>query len=208
MYQKQDTRPQFKKNNQEKQPNKNNWIRAKEVLLIDQDGEMLGNVTIQEALNKAKEAGLDLVEVGPNAKPPVCKIIDYSKYLYELKRKQRKSKKSGKVKSMKEFKFSPVIEEHDAEHRIKRAKEYLSKGHQVRLSMFRKGRQSKEQAEATFNEILTKFDGYSSIEPEPKSEGRKIFLTFKPSSNGKSKKTEQNSKDSNEKVEENKPEGE
>jgi translation initiation factor IF-3 len=178
------------------EPRKNGEIRAKEVLLIDENGESLGVTSIEIAMSKAKEAQMDLVEVGSKATPPVCRIIDYSKYVYEQRKKQKQNKKAGKVKPMKEFKFSPVIEENDTNHRVKRAKEYLDKGHNVRLTMYRKGRQSQEQANSTFEEILTKFEGYSSIEPEPKKEGRKIFMTFKSDSNGKSKKTKQNKEDS------------
>jgi translation initiation factor IF-3 len=159
-------------------PRRNEWIRVPEVLLINEKGEQLGVTKTTDAQKKAKEAGLDLVEVGANAKPPVCKIMDYSKYLYQQSKKQRKSKSSQK--RMKEFKFSPTIEDHDINTRVKRSKEYLSKGHMVRLSMWRKGRQTKESAMEKFDEILTQFEDYSTIEPAKKSEGRKIFITYKP----------------------------
>jgi translation initiation factor IF-3 len=130
----------------------------------------------QEALIKAKELNLDLVEVGSNAKPPVCKIMDYSKYIYRQKKKQRKNRQ--KSKDMKEFKFSPVIETADINTRVRRATEYLEKGHPVRITMYRKGRQSHEQAKKVFNEILTNFSEYSTIEPKAKEEGRNMYLTF------------------------------
>lgn len=186
------------------EPRKNHQIRAKEVLLIDEKGESLGVVSIEVAQAKANDAEMDLVEVGSKATPPVCRIIDYSKYIYEQKKKQKQNKKAGKVKVMKEFKFSPVIEENDTNHRVKRAKEYLDKGHNVRLTMYRRGRQSQDQAVSTFEEILTKFEGYSTIEPEPKKEGRKIFMTFKSDSNGKSKKTKQNKENSTKEAEKDK----
>ena len=165
-------------NKKEKEPYKNERIWAKEVMVITDDGDNLGVMKTEDALAKAKEDGLDLVEVGANANPPVCKIMDYSKYIYRQKKKQRKNKKSGKQKEMKEFKFSPVIDIGDVNTRVRRATEYLEKGHPVRITMYRKGRQSKEQAEEVFTDILTNFDEYSSIEPEPKKEGRNIYITL------------------------------
>jgi translation initiation factor IF-3 len=132
----------------------------------------------EDAIAKAKEQGLDLVEVAPKAQPPVCKIMDYSKYIYRQKKKARKNRKKSKQKDMKEFKFSPVIDVGDINTRVRRATEYLEKGHPVRITMYRRGRQSREQAEKVFNEILTNFDEYSSIEPTPKKEGRNMYITF------------------------------
>jgi translation initiation factor IF-3 len=129
-----------------------------------------------EALEKAKEMGLDLVEISPNAKPPVCKIMDYSKYMYRQEKKRRKNRQ--KSKDMKEFKFSPVIDIGDINTRVRRATEYLEKGHPVRITMYRRGRQSREQAEKVFEEILTNFEEYSTIEPKPKKEGRNMYITF------------------------------
>lgn len=181
-------------------PKKNGFIKATEVNLIH-NGENLGNIPIEKALQLAREADLDLVEVGAMAKPPVCKIMDYSKYLYEQKKKQKTSK--GKAKAMKEFKFSPVIDIHDRTVREKRAKEYLDKGHMVRLTMQRKGRQTREQAIETFKEILTLFEDYSTIEPVEKHEGRKIFITIKP--DGKTKNKQNSSKKVQAKQSERKP---
>ena len=164
----------FKKS---KGPRVNQEIREPEVQLIDHEGENLGVVKTEEAIKLAEDKQLDLVEVGPTAKPPVCKIMDFSKYLYEQKKKSRKSK--NKTKEQKEFRFSPVIDEGDIEHRVKRAKEYLDKGHPVRLVMQKKGRQSMDLAKAVFAEILTNFSDYSSIEAEPKREGNRISITFK-----------------------------
>lgn len=158
-------------------PRVNQEIRNPEVQLIDHEGENRGIVKTDEAIKLAKDNQLDLVEVGATATPPVCKIMDFSKYLYEQKKKSRKSK--SKIKEQKEFRFSPVIEEGDIEHRVKRAKEYLDKGHPVKLVMQKKGRQSMDLAKEVFAEILTKFNDYSSIEAEPKREGNRISITFK-----------------------------
>jgi translation initiation factor IF-3 len=166
------------RNRRDRGPRKNHQIRVQEVRLIDENEDNQGVVSIQEAMSKANNAGKDLVEVAPKANPPVCKIMDYSKYLYEQEKKEKSNKQ--KRKPMKEFRFSPVIEEHDANNKASRAKEYLDKGHKVKISMFRKGRQPREIAEKRFDEILTKFDDYSTIEPKPKKQGRKIYVTFKP----------------------------
>ena len=171
-------------------PRKNEWIRVEEVQLINEKGENVGVVKTEEAKRMAEEVELDLVEVGPNVRPPVCKIMDYSKYIY-LQNKKSRSNKKGKTKETKEFRFTPVIDKADINHRIERAKEYLGKGYPVKLTMFIKGRQSREQASDVFDEILTNFADYSSIEPSPVKEGRNIFINFKP--NGKTK-NKQNSK--------------
>lgn len=158
-------------------PRVNQEIREPEVQLIDHKGENQGVIKTEEAIKLAKDNQLDLVEVGPTAKPPVCKIMDFSKYLYEQKKKSRKSK--SKTKEQKEFRFSPVIDEGDIAHRVKRAREYLDKGHPVRLVMQKRGRQSMDLAKEVFAEILTNFSDYSSIEAEPKREGNRISITFK-----------------------------
>jgi translation initiation factor IF-3 len=165
-----------KRSKKDRGPRKNDQIRVPKVRVITKGGENLGVMDTKDALEKAKELELDLVEVGSNAKPPVCKIMDYSKYMYRQKKKQRKNRQ--KSKDMKEFKFSPVIEIADINTRVRRATEYLEKGHPVRITMYRRGRQSREQAEKVFDEILTNFDEYSTIEPKPKREGRNMYLTF------------------------------
>ncbi len=164
----------------------NEWIRVPEVLVINQKGENLGKLNTQEAIRIAKEAELDLVEVGPTSKPPVCRIMDYSKYVYEQNKKMRKNK-AGKAKDLKEFRFSTVIDEGDKNTRIRRAHEFLEKDHPVRITVQRKGRQTREQAFAVFNDILTNFAEYSTIEPEPKSEGNRITITFKKNGTSKNK---------------------
>ncbi|GAB4157760.1 MAG: translation initiation factor IF-3 [Candidatus Dojkabacteria bacterium] len=179
------------------EPRRNHQIRATEVLLIDENGENVGVVSIQVALTRAHETGLDLIEVSANAQPPVCKIINYSKYIYTQNKKRREGKVKGKMKELKEFWFTPVIEQNDIDFKVKRAKEFLKKGHNVRITMRRKGRQTEEIANAKFDEILTLFEGYSTIEPEKKKEGRQIFITLKP--DGKTK----NKQDSDQKDQEN-----
>ena len=171
----------------------NEWIRVSEVLVIDQKGNNLGKMNTIEAVKLAKEAELDLVEVGATSKPPVCRIMNYSKYVYEQNKKMRKNK-AHKAKDLKEFRFSTVIDDGDKNTRVRRAHEFLQKDHPVRITVQRKGRQTREQALAVFNDILTNFTEYSTIEPEPKSEGNRITITFKKNVTSKNK---QNSSEEN-----------
>lgn len=170
----------------------NEWIRVPDVLVIDQDGNNLGKVSTIEARRLASEAELDLVEVNPNSDPPVCRIMDYSKFVYEQNKKLRKNK-AGKTKDLKEFRFSTVIDEGDKNTRIRRGIEFLEKDHPVRITVQRKGRQTHQQAMAVFNDILNNFSEYGSIEPEPKIEGNRISITFKK--NGTTKNKQNSSKE-------------
>jgi len=190
-----------KRQNRDKGPRRNEMIIASTVLLIDDKGENLGEVSIQDALTKAKTAQLDLVEMTTGNTTPVCRLMDYSKYRFEQKKKLKDGRKRSRPKEMKEYKFTAVIEQNDIDFRVKRAKQYLDKGHNVRVTMFRKGRQSKELANEKMDEILTYFDGYSTIEPEISREGRRSFITYKANAKTKNK---QNSKKENK---ENKPKG-
>jgi len=190
-----------KSQNRNKGPRRNEMIIASKVLLIDEKGENLGEVSTQDALAKAKKAQLDLVEMTTGNTPPVCRIMDYSKYRFEQKKKLKDSRKKSRPKEMKEYKFTAVIEQNDINFRVKRAIQYLDKGHNVRITMFRKGRQSKEIANEKMDEILTYFHGYSTIEPEISREGRRSFITYKANAKTKNK---QNSKKENK---ENKPKG-
>lgn len=165
--------PKFKKDF----PRKNHYINASEVQIISSTGENLGIKKKQEALEMAQKEDLDLIEINPNAKPPICKIMDYSKYMYDKKKKQKKSK--SKTKDQKELRFSPVIEQHDIDVRISRAEKFLAKGHNVKLTIFRKGRQTTEQAKEVMDKLLEIFKEYSTIENAPKQEGRKLYITIK-----------------------------
>ena len=171
----------------------NEWIRVPKVLLIDEKGENLGEVDTIKAKEMARAVELDLVEVGATSNPPVCRIMDFSKYVYEQKKKLRKNK-AGKVKDLKEFRFSAVIDTGDMNTRIRRAKEFLEKGHPVKITAIKKGRQPYEQMKGVFNEILTNFTEYCSIEPEPKSEFNSITITFKK--DGKTKNKQNSNKES------------
>ncbi len=158
-------------------PNRNMYIKAPEVRVIDDEGNNLGVMKTDDARKMAWERELDLIEMSPDAKPPVCKIMDYSKYLYEQNKKKKKSR--SKTKEMKEFKFSPVIEQHDIDIRVKRAKEYLAKGHNVRITVERRGRQPRELAKAMMEKLKEIFQDYESIEGNEKVEGRRMMITYK-----------------------------
>ena len=169
----------------------NQWIREPEVLVIDEKGENLGAMSTEKAITLAKEAGLALFFLN----------FFFSKYLYEQKKKLRKNKAS-KAKDLKEFRFSPVIDTGDFNTRVRRAIEFLEKGHPVKITATKKGRQPYDKMKAVFDQILTNFTEYSSIEPEPKSEGNRISITFKKNGTTKNK---QNSSQENKAIQ---PEGE
>ena len=181
-------------------PNKNYYIRAPKVRVIDSDGTNLGVLETQVALQKARDQELDLVEISPNADPPVCRIIDFSKYLYEQKKKKKMAQKDHS-KEMKEFKFSPVIDQHDVDIRINRANEFLAKGHNVRLTIEKKRRHTMDQVNKVMSQLLTYYADYSKIEAEPRTEGNKTFITIK--ADGKAK----NKQNSNKTSEDDKSEG-
>ena len=124
-----------------KGPRVNNKIRASEVQLITHDGDNIGTVSINEALERAQEVGLDLIEVAPNAKPPVCKIIDYGKYKYELQKKASQAKKKQKIVSLKELKLRPATDKHDYDFKMKNAEKFIAKGDKVKFTIRFKGRE-------------------------------------------------------------------
>lgn len=126
----------------------NQEIRAREVRLIDAENQQVGVVPIQDALRRAEEAELDLVEVAPDAKPPVCKIIDYKKVIYEQKRRARDSKKRQKTIEVKEVKMRPSIDKHDYETKINHAREFLTDGNKVKVTFTYKGRERSHQDRA------------------------------------------------------------
>ena len=161
----------------------NEQIRDKEVRLIGEDGEMIGIVSAKEAQKLAREAELDLVKISPNAKPPVCKIIDYGKYKYELARKEKEAKKKQKVIEIKEVRLSPNIEENDLKTKANSARKFLTKGDRVKVTLRFRGRemahiQSSKHVLDDFAQLLS---DVAVIDKAPKLEGRNMtmFLTEK-----------------------------
>ncbi len=176
----------------------NQYIQAKEVRLVDEKGKQIGVLAKEKALKQAQSAGLDLVEVAPNAKPPVCKIIDFKKFKFlESKRQQQDKKKSKKVE-LKVVQLSPFIAENDLNYRLKKAEEFLKEGDKVKISIVFKGRQitKKDFGYKLMERILEELKPFSEIDFEPKFVGRKLEMTLKPVKGGKSGKT----KDENKKV--------
>ncbi len=166
---------------------KNEEIRIPNVRLIDEKGEQFGVVSTDEAKSKAKAAGLDLVEISPNAEPPVCKIMDFGAYIYEKKKLEKRQKLTGKAQTCKEIKFGIRISDHDFEVRLNRSKGFLEKGHPVRVILQFKGR---EQSHAEIGikrleEMKDALEAFGKQEFSPKTQGRSMVTEFRPLSKKK-----------------------
>ena len=161
----------------------NEQIRDKEIRLIGESGEQLGIMSSREALKLAEEAGLDLVKIAPTAKPPVCKIVDYGKYRYELARKEKDAKRKQKVIEVKEIRMSPNIDTNDLNTKVGAARKFLEKGNRVKVTLRFRGREMAHMS--TIKHILDDFAQMLSdiavVEKMPKVEGRSMimFLTVK-----------------------------
>jgi len=156
----------------------NEQIRDKEVRVIGEDGEQLGVMDIAEARRLAEEAGVDLVKIAPNAKPPVCKIIDYGKFKYEQTRKEKEAKKKQKVVEIKEIRLSPNIDTNDLNTKTQNAKKFLEKGNRVKVTLRFRGREMAHMAQSKhilddFAEALT---DVAVVDKEPKIEGRAMTM--------------------------------
>lgn len=160
----------------------NENIRAREVRLIDVNGEQLGVKTRQEALDLAQTANLDLVMVAPNAKPPVCRIMDYGKYRYEQQKKDKEARKNQKIINIKEVRLSPNIEEHDFNTKLRNARKFLEKGDKVKASIRFRGRAitHKEIGQEVLERLAKECEDLSTVETKPKMEGRSMFLMLAP----------------------------
>ena len=161
----------------------NEQIRDKEVRVIGADGEQLGIMSVKEALELAREADVDLVKVAPSAKPPVCKLIDYGKYRYELARKEKEARKKQKVIDIKEIRFSPNIDTNDLNTKINAARKFIEKGSKVKVSMRFRGREiaHTEGSMHVLTDFAKELEDIAVIEKAPKMEGRtmSMFLTEK-----------------------------
>ena len=161
----------------------NEQIRDKVVRLIGEDGEQLGIMSAKEALKMAKEADLDLVKIAPTAKPPVCKIIDYGKYRYELARKEKEAKKKQKTIDIKEVRLSPNIEENDLNTKVNAARKFIQKGDKVKVTLRFRGREMAhmQQSKHILDDFAEKLSDVAVIEKAAKLEGRSMmmFLTEK-----------------------------
>ncbi|QDP40823.1 translation initiation factor IF-3 [Radiobacillus deserti] len=162
--------------------NVNEKIRAREVRLIDSNGEQLGVKSRQEALEIAQTRNLDLVLVAPNAKPPVCRIMDYGKYRFEQQKKEKEARKKQKIINVKEVRLSPGIEEHDFNTKLKNARKFLEKGDKVKASIRFRGRAitHKELGQKVLERLAEECKDISTVEQKAKMEGRSMFLMLAP----------------------------
>jgi translation initiation factor IF-3 len=162
----------------------NGGVKAESVRLIDESNNQVGVISKEEALSRARDAGLDLVEVAPNSDPPVCRIMDYGKWLYEQKRRTREShKKSQKhVATLKEIRLRPETDKHDLEIKVNHAREFLSKGHKVQFTVFFKGRQMlhKEHGYDLLSEIATTLEDLAKVERSSMMSGRRMTMMLIP----------------------------
>ncbi len=160
----------------------NEEIRAREIRLIGSDGRQLGIMPLKEGLRVAMEQGLDLVEVAPHAKPPVCRIMDYGKYKYEQSKREREARKRQKVINIKELKLRPNIEEHDFRVKLKNAMRFLKDGDKVKVTLMFRGREI-SHAELGQNLCLKfyqELQEHAVLEREPKIEGRNMVMVLAP----------------------------
>ncbi|WP_099158725.1 translation initiation factor IF-3 [Virgibacillus ndiopensis] len=162
--------------------NVNEKIRAREVRLIDSNGDQLGVKSRNEALDIAQTRNLDLVLVAPNAKPPVCRIMDYGKYRFEQQKKEKEARKKQKIINVKEVRFTPGIGEHDFNTKLKNAKKFLENGDKVKASVRFRGRAitHKELGQDVLERLAKEVQDISTIESKPKMEGRNMFMMLAP----------------------------
>ena len=168
----------------------NEKIVAPEIRVIDSEGQQLGILTVREALTIAENEGLDLIEVSPNAKPPVCRLMDYGKYKYQQSKKQHEAKKHQKAIQVKEVKFRPKTEDHDLQFKLKNALRFLEDGNKVKVTVMFRGREMTHRQIG--RDLLEKFQGLIGetgvVEQPPKDEGRNTTLIMAPSKLKQTKK--------------------
>ena len=169
----------------------NEQIRVREVRIVGDEGATV--MSTRDALDLARQQGVDLVEISPNAQPPVCRIIDYSKFLYQQKKHQKEMKQKQVKVEVKEIRFGPQTDEHDYAFKLKHAKEFLEDGNKVRAYVFFRGRSIlfKEQGEVLLLRFANDLEEFGKVEQLPKLEGKKMFLYMAPKKTGQTKKSQQ-----------------
>ena len=169
----------------------NEQIRVREVRIVGDNGSTV--VPTRDALNMAREQGVDLVEISPNANPPVCRLIDYSKFLYQQKKRAKEMKAKQVKVEVKEIRFGPQTDEHDYQFKLKHAKEFLEEGNKVRAYVFFRGRSIlfKEQGEVLLLRFANDLEEVGKVEGMPSLEGKKMFLYLAPKKAGEKKKSQQ-----------------
>ncbi|UTR11341.1 MULTISPECIES: translation initiation factor IF-3 [Evansella] len=160
----------------------NDAIRAREVRLVGANGDQIGVKSKQEALEMAQNANLDLVMVAPNAKPPVCRIMDYGKFRYEQQKKDKEARKKQKVINVKEVRLSPNIEEHDFNTKLRNARKFLTKGDKVKAAIRFRGRAitHSQIGKDVLERLAKECEDIATVEQKPKMEGRSMFLVLAP----------------------------
>jgi translation initiation factor IF-3 len=164
------------------EPRVNQQIRLSPVRLIDEGGEQIGIVPVDEALARARDKNLDLVEVAPNARPPVCKIMDYGRYKYEQAKAEREARKKQHVTQMKEIKMRPNIEEHDFEFKTRHIRRFLEERNKVKVTIMFRGREMAhtENGMEVLDDVIEELGDLAIVEQQPRMEGRNLFLILAP----------------------------
>ena len=172
----------FQRRSKPQGPKANERIKALDVQVIGSEGNNLGVMQLKQAIQLAKDEGLDLIEISPNANPPVCKIMDMGKYKYDLQKKANQAKKKQKIVSLKEIKLRPGTEIHDYNFKIKNAKKFLTKGDKVKFTVKFKGREMQhiELGKNLMNRIIEDTKDIAKVETHPKFEGRQMIMIIQP----------------------------
>jgi translation initiation factor IF-3 len=163
-------------------PRVNTEIDARSIRLIDADGEMVGVVSLREGLDMAAEVGLDLVEVSPNADPPVCKILDFGKFKYEAQKKKNEARKKQKVIEVKEVKLRPNIDDNDYDVKMRAMRKFLTEGDKVKITLRFRGREMAHQhlGMAVLDRVREQIDDLAKVESMPRMEGRQMVMIVAP----------------------------
>ena len=172
----------FQRRTKPQGPRANERIRALDVQVIGSDGSNLGTMPLKQAIDLAKQEELDLIEISPNANPPVCKIMDIGKYKYDLQKKANQAKKKQKTVSLKEIKLRPGTEAHDYNFKIKNAKKFISKGDKVKFTVKFKGRemQHTDLGKDLMNKIINETKDIAKVESQPNFEGKQLVMIIQP----------------------------
>ena len=172
----------FQRRSKPQGPKANERIKALDVQVIGSDGKNLGVIQLKQAIQLAKDEGLDLIEISPNANPPVCKIMDMGKYKYDLQKKANQAKKKQKTVSLKEIKLRPGTETHDYNFKIKNAKKFINKGDKVKFTVRFKGRemQHAELGKELMKKIIEEIKDIAKVESQPKFEGKQMVMIIQP----------------------------
>jgi translation initiation factor IF-3 len=160
----------------------NHQIRAKEIRLIDHEGKMIGVVSVSEALRMAELRELDLVEISPNANPPVCKIMDFAKFIYEQQKREKVQKKQQSSQQLKELRFTARTASHDFNFKVRHAREFLTEGNKVKATVMFRGREIVHQkvGEDLLNKLIEEVQDIAKLDSPPKLEGKKMSIMLSP----------------------------